>query len=186
MRVIFFLSCLCLIPFAACNAAEGKPQTGLPVQVLTIETAAGNSVRVEAELARTDVEQSIGLMWRKSLAFGAGMLFVYGKDQIMSFWMKNTLIPLSIAFIASDGRILEIYDMERESLRVVRSTRSARYALEVPQGFFTRAGIGVGDRLTHAPTGCFLLARNGRWAVSRPARCQRRLWCQTPTGCSLP
>jgi uncharacterized membrane protein (UPF0127 family) len=63
----------------------------------------------------------------------------------MSFWMKNTLIPLSIAFIATDGRIIEIKDMEPLNLSPVQSSRSVRYALEVPQGWFSRAGIGVGD-----------------------------------------
>jgi uncharacterized membrane protein (UPF0127 family) len=61
--------------------------------------------------------------------------------------MKNTLIPLSIAYISSDGRILEIHDMEPRSEFPVKSGRSCRYALEVPGGWFTRAGFGVGDRL---------------------------------------
>jgi uncharacterized membrane protein (UPF0127 family) len=65
----------------------------------------------------------------------------------MSFWMKNTLVPLSIAYIANDGRILEIYDMQPGNLTPVRSSRSARYALEVPQGWFDRVGITPGDRL---------------------------------------
>jgi uncharacterized membrane protein (UPF0127 family) len=73
------------------------------------------------------------------------MLFVFERDQILSFWMKNTYIPLSIAFIAGDGRIAEIHDMEPLSLASVRSSRSCRYALEVPLGWFARAKINVGD-----------------------------------------
>ena len=69
------------------------------------------------------------------------------RDEMMSFWMKNTLVPLSIAYIAQDGRILEIHDMQPEDLTPVRSSRSARYALEVPQGWYDRAGIAPGDRL---------------------------------------
>jgi uncharacterized membrane protein (UPF0127 family) len=76
------------------------------------------------------------------------MFFVFETDRILSFWMKDTLIPLSIAFIAYDGRILEIHDMEAHSLRAVQSSRSARYALEVPQGWFARAGIGAGDTVS--------------------------------------
>jgi uncharacterized membrane protein (UPF0127 family) len=72
------------------------------------------------------------------------MLFVFETDRILSFWMKDTLIPLSIAFIAWDGRILEIHDMEALSTRAVQSARSARYALEVPQGWFDRAEVGPG------------------------------------------
>jgi uncharacterized membrane protein (UPF0127 family) len=101
---------------------------------------------LELEIARTEAERARGLMYRKSLNDGKGMLFVFEKDEILSFWMKNTLIPLSIAFIASDGRILEIRDMEPESLIPVKSSRSVRYALEVPRGWFDRAGVKPGDR----------------------------------------
>jgi uncharacterized membrane protein (UPF0127 family) len=86
-------------------------------------------------------------MYRKRLADGEAMLFVYSQDQVMSFWMKNTAIPLSIAYVASDGRILEIRDMEPFSLSPVRSKRSARYALEAPKGWFDRAAVPVGSRL---------------------------------------
>jgi uncharacterized membrane protein (UPF0127 family) len=87
-------------------------------------------------------------MNRKTLEDGRGMLFIFDRDQIMSFWMKNTLIPLSIAFISKDGRILEIRDMEPLNETPVRSSRSARYALEAPQGWFDRAGIKAGDTVT--------------------------------------
>jgi uncharacterized membrane protein (UPF0127 family) len=73
------------------------------------------------------------------------MLFVFERDQQLSFWMKNTLIPLSIAYIASDGRITEIRDMYPHDENSVHSSRSVRYALEVPQGCFGRAGIRPGD-----------------------------------------
>jgi uncharacterized membrane protein (UPF0127 family) len=86
-------------------------------------------------------------MGRQSLKDGEGMLFVFDRDHILSFWMKNTLIPLSIAYIAYDGRILEIHDLEPQNLLAVRSNRSARYALEVPQGWFARMGIRAGDML---------------------------------------
>ena len=84
-------------------------------------------------------------MYREKLADGEGMLFVFDRDEILSFWMKNTLIPLSIAFISYDGKIIDIKDMEPQSLEPVRSSRSVRYALEVPQGWFSRAGFGAGD-----------------------------------------
>jgi uncharacterized membrane protein (UPF0127 family) len=117
------------------------------VKPYTIEGSSGKLIVLEAEIARTDTERAQGLMYRKSLEDGKGMLFIFEKDEILSFWMKNTLIPLSIAFIASDGRILEIRHMEPESLISVRSSRSARYALEVPRGWFDRVGIKPGDRL---------------------------------------
>jgi uncharacterized membrane protein (UPF0127 family) len=139
-----------------CTAA-GSPK--LTARSLIIETASGG-VALNAEIAISEADRARGLMNRKSLADGEGMLFVYDRDEIMSFWMKNTLIPLSIAFIAYDGRILEIRDMKPQDLTPVRSSRSVRYALEVPQGWFGRAGIAPGDRLLtdstalpHPPSG---------------------------------
>jgi len=73
------------------------------------------------------------------------MIFVFERDEQLSFWMKNTVIPLSIAFIASDGRITEIKDMRPLDLSAVKSSRSVRYALEAPQGWFSRAGVKAGD-----------------------------------------
>jgi uncharacterized membrane protein (UPF0127 family) len=113
---------------------------------MVLQGSAG-TVAIQVEIARTDEQRSQGLMHRTRLDDGRGMLFVFDRDEMVSFWMKNTLIPLSIAFISSDGRIMEIRDMEPESLDPVRSGRSVRYALEVPQGWFSRVNLGVGDRL---------------------------------------
>jgi uncharacterized membrane protein (UPF0127 family) len=104
-----------------------------------------------AEVARTDGQRQRGLMFRKEVKDGEGMLFVFERDQILSFWMKNTFVPLSIAYISRDGVILEIRDLEPENLRPVVSSRSCRYALEVPRGWFNRAGLGPGDRLVSFP-----------------------------------
>jgi uncharacterized membrane protein (UPF0127 family) len=114
---------------------------------LTISRAGGGAVAIQVELARTETERARGLMNRKYLEDGRGMLFIFERDQALSFWMKNTHIPLSIAFIAKDGRILEIRDMQPLNEAPVRSSRSARYALEAPQGWFNRAGIQTGDML---------------------------------------
>jgi uncharacterized membrane protein (UPF0127 family) len=114
---------------------------------VAIETADGRRAAVLAEAARSDAERERGLMYRKELADGKGMIFIFEREQMLSFWMKNTLIPLSIAFIAADGRIVEIHDMEPGNLNSVRSSRSCRFALEVPQGWFARTGVGVGDKV---------------------------------------
>ena len=113
---------------------------------LVIESRGGR-IAVMAEIASSPGQREQGLMYRKELKDGNGMIFIFERDEIMSFWMKNTLVPLSIAYIAYDGRILEIYDMQPGNLDPVRSSRSARYALEVPQGWFDRVGIVPGDRL---------------------------------------
>ena len=135
--IIFFL----FISAAGAGCLPGRLKS---VQLQIVRSAA-EPVFIDAELARTDKERQQGLMHRKKLADGRGMLFIFDRDQVMAFWMKNTLIPLSIAFIASDGRIIDIKDMQPLDLNTVSSSRSVRYALEVPQGWFDRAGIRPGD-----------------------------------------
>jgi uncharacterized membrane protein (UPF0127 family) len=99
------------------------------------------------ELARTPQQRANGLMDRQSLKPNRGMLFVYDYDIKMSFYMKNTYIPLSIAFISKDGTIKEIFDMKPLSMRSVESTYLVRYALEVKQGTFDRLGLKPGDKI---------------------------------------
>jgi uncharacterized membrane protein (UPF0127 family) len=142
-----FAAALFFVLVQGCAGGDEKPQGRLETTELVILRKDGTSVTVLTEIARTDEQRRRGLMGRKSLPDGEGMLFVFESDRILSFWMKNTLIPLSIAYIAHDGRILEIHDMESQSLRSVQSARSARYALEVPQGWFARSQISPGDTM---------------------------------------
>ena len=132
-----------IFTFSGCAAWGGSR---LEKRELILE-GAGKSVTIKVEIAKTDEDRSQGLMFRKKLPDGVGMLFVFDRDEMLSFWMKNTLIPLSIAFISSDGRIVDIKDMEPGNLNPVRSDRSVRYALEVPQGWFGRVNLRIGDRL---------------------------------------
>ena len=129
--------------FTACTA-----ESPMEVQTLTLKRADGSTVSVRAEIASTPAQQSRGFMKRKRIPDGTGMLFVFAKDEVLSFWMMNTPHPLSIAYINSGGRIRDIYDMTPYSLAPVKSTVSVRYALEVPQGWFDRVNIKVGDTLT--------------------------------------
>ena len=101
----------------------------------------------QVELAKTEAERETGLMYRTAMADDQGMLFIFDKDEHLNFWMKNTKLPLSIAYIASDGTIKEILDMQPESLANVPSTWAVRYALELNQGAFARAGVKVGDKV---------------------------------------
>ena len=119
----------------------------MEVQTLTLKRADGSTVSVRAEIASTPAQQSRGLMNRKNIPDGTGMLFVFDKDERLRFWMKDTPHPLSIAYIDSSGRIRDIYDMTPFSLAPVESSVSVRYALEVPQGWFDRVNIKVGDTL---------------------------------------
>jgi|GEM_PF-403244 len=117
----------------------------LAVREISIERGGQVAAVVKAEIAVSQEERAKGLMHRKSLGEGEGMLFVFERDEVLSFWMKNTYIPLSIAYITYDGRIIDILDMHPHDVNSVVSSRSARYALEVPQGWFTRAGVRIGD-----------------------------------------
>ena len=100
---------------------------------------------IEVELANTPEKRQQGLMHRTSLDAEKGMLFIFEKEQYLYFWMKNTGIPLSIAYISSSGQIIDILNLEPYSLKLVQSSKPALYALEVNRGFFMKKGITVGD-----------------------------------------
>ena len=133
LRILFLL----LIAFISLACGE-------PVERITI-TIGGKDFRVE--VARTPEQRQRGLMFRKHIKATEGMLFVFPADQYLAFWMKDTHIPLSIAFLAKDGEILQIEDLKPFSLRTVRSRRSARYALEVLQGSFSDLEVEPGHKI---------------------------------------
>ena len=113
-------------------------------QLATIElTIKGH--RAIAEIAATTPTRTVGLMNRFSLQPDHGMLFVFNAPQPLAFWMKNTYVPLSIAFIGRDGKILNIDDMAPLTENTHPSRGPALYALEMKKGWFTERGIGSGD-----------------------------------------
>lgn len=130
---------------AATNPSGTTQSTTLDSTTIAIISSDGTRTELEVEIADNDAERERGLMERTALAENAGMLFVFDREQRLSFWMKNTLIPLSVAYIASDGRIVDIQDMQPHDETPHPSAGPARYALEVNQGFFGEHGIGVGD-----------------------------------------
>ena len=140
---------LLLFAAAACSSQKDGRKYDLKTEELHIETAAG-AVTVSAELAIKQEERNYGFMNRTTIPAGTGMLFIFESDQILRFWMKNTPHPLSIAYIDSSGTISDILDMQPFSLADVSSSRSVRFALEVPQGWFTTAGVQCGDRVTRS------------------------------------
>lgn len=140
-----------VLVLVSCGNDKIHAQTKLPVRNLTLLGEGGKAITLAVEIADTDRSRVQGLMHRKNIPEGTGMLFVFDHDQILTFWMKNTLVPLSIAYISSEGKIIDIFDMEPQSLKSVASSRSVRYALEVPQGYFTRMGIKEGDRVEPLP-----------------------------------
>ena len=144
---IYSRNSLFLVFFLYCGITSCSSQK-LAVREIPIEREGQRIAVVKAEIARTQEERAKGLMYRKELPDGEGMLFVFERDQVLSFWMKNTIIPLSIAYITSDGRIVEIRDMYPHDESSVLSSRSVRFALEVPQNWFSRAGVRLGDIVT--------------------------------------
>lgn len=138
--------CAFLVSFFILMICSCKSES-LPIKKLEIQTASGEIVSVKAEIADSQESRQRGFMFRKNIPDGTGMLFVFENDQILQFWMKNTPHPLSIAYISSDGSIRDIFDMTPYSLSDVTSTGYVRYALEVPQGWFKKSGVAVGDRV---------------------------------------
>ena len=137
--ILTFCTLFIVLSCAGCKTKK------LPVIDITITRADGTTRIVKAEVAEKEEDRNHGFMERKTIPDGTGMLFIFDRDQILSFWMKNTPHPLSIAYIDSHGKIRNIYDMTPFSLTPIKSTSSVRYALEVPQGWFEKENISVGD-----------------------------------------
>ena len=146
MEKVSFLPIFLILFLFNCAFAACAPQK-LETKELIIERSGAEPVIISAELAKTAEERSKGLMFREKLHDGDGMLFIFEKDQYLSFWMKNTSIPLSIAYISSDGIIIDIKDLHPHNENSVLSSRMVRYALEVPQGWFSRVGVKPGDKV---------------------------------------
>jgi uncharacterized membrane protein (UPF0127 family) len=121
----------------ACSAAPA----------VTIETKGGPR-RVTVEVANTDATRTRGLMYRDRLPDGRGMLFAFDVERDHSFWMKNTLIPLDMIFIGSDGRVVGVHaNATPYSLTPIAVGRPSRWVLEVAGGWAERAGVAAGDRV---------------------------------------
>ena len=135
---------------AACAVATA--QTAPQPRLETVQLTAGMHL-IRAELAVTPVQQSTGMMFRREMATNEGMLFVNADSGTRCFWMRNTLIPLTIAFIAEDGTIVNLADMQPQSDESHCSTGPVRYALEMNQGWFAKRGIKAGQRLHGGPFG---------------------------------
>ena len=127
-------------PMNATNAAD------LPMLTLTI-----NQHKAVAEIVTTPEQRAIGLMRRFSLQPDHGMLFVFDRPQPLSFWMKNTYIPLSIAFVDTNGRIVNIEDMRPQDETTHWSRGFALYAVEMKQGWFSGKGVVPGDVIKGLP-----------------------------------
>ncbi|MFZ3124619.1 MAG: DUF192 domain-containing protein [Acidovorax sp.] len=125
-------------------------QDGPQLALQRVELTAGMH-RIDAQVAQTPQERQTGLMYRQEMPAHEGMLFIFDQPGVQCFWMKNTLLPLTAAFVADDGTIVNLADMKPQTTDSHCSARPVRYVLEMNQGWFGKKGIKAGFRLGGAP-----------------------------------
>lgn len=135
-----------LLAVAAVAAFAQEPQMNLP----RVRLSAGMH-QIDAQVAAAPEQRMTGLMHRKEMPQHEGMLFVFEQPSQQCFWMKNTLLPLSIAFVEDDGTIVNIDEMKPQTLDSHCSARPVRYVLEMNTGWFAKKGIKAGQKLAGAP-----------------------------------
>jgi uncharacterized protein len=142
----FLLPVALALAGASLTAAAQEPQTGLPRARL-----GAGMYQIDAQVAATPEQRMTGLMFRKEMPTYEGMLFVFEFPAQQCFWMKNTLLPLTAAFVADDGTIVNLADMQPQTEDSHCSAKAVRYVLEMNQGWFARRGIKAGSKLTGGP-----------------------------------
>jgi uncharacterized protein len=143
-RAIPTLALLALV--AALPAAAQDAQMNL-----SRVTLSAGMHQIDAQVAQTPEQRTIGLMNRREMPQREGMLFVFEQPSVQCFWMKNTLLPLTAAFVADDGTVVNLADMKPQSNDSHCSDRPVRYVLEMNQGWFAKKGIKPGDKLAGKP-----------------------------------
>jgi len=126
--------------------AQDQAQTGLPRAALTI-----GFHQLDVQIASTPTQQATGLMHRAEMPQHEGMLFIFPEPKQQCFWMKNTLIPLTAAFVADDGTVVNLEDMQPQTTQSHCSAKPVRFVLEVNQGWFKKKGLKAGLRLAGPP-----------------------------------
>ena len=147
-RPALFRAVVCAAALAL-SSAWVAAQDG-PQKLPAIRLSAGMHV-LQVEVAKTPEEHQIGLMFRKTMPTNDGMLFIFDRPGQQCFWMKNTLLPLSVAFVSDDGSISNIENMAPQTLDSHCSTKEVRYVLEMNDGWFAKRGIKAGMKLKGAP-----------------------------------
>jgi uncharacterized membrane protein (UPF0127 family) len=144
-RLLARLLSLLLLVASPAWSQQG-PQLDLP----RVTLSAGMHL-IHAQVAADSQQRAVGLMFRKEMPANEGMLFVFEQPSSQCFWMKNTLLPLTAAFIADDGSIINLADMQPQTEKSHCSAKPVRYVLEMNQGWFAKRGIKAGFRLAGAP-----------------------------------
>lgn len=127
-------------------AAQQEPQTSLP----RVKLSAGMH-QIDAQVAATNAQRMTGLMFRKEMPQHEGMLFVFDEPTVQCFWMQNTLLPLTAAFVADDGTIVNLVDMKPQTTDSHCSAKPVRYVLEMNQGWFAKKNLKAGFKLAGEP-----------------------------------
>ncbi len=122
-------------------------------QALPTTTLRAGFHNITAQLAQTPEQRQVGLMHRKTMPMHEGMLFVFDDAGVQCFWMKNTLLPLSIAFLRDDGTIVNLDEMQAQTLESHCSTEPVRFVLEMNKEWFSKRGIKAGDKISGPPFG---------------------------------
>jgi uncharacterized protein len=138
------------VVLASAPGARAQPVDGQPQTLPTVALTAGFH-RIVAMVADDPAERGHGLMWRREMGANEGMLFVFEQPSRQCFWMRNTLIPLAIAFVNDDGTIVNVEEMKPQTVDSHCSAAPVRLALEMNAGWFARKGLKPGDRLGGPP-----------------------------------
>ena len=147
LRTFHSIASLLLASLTASAVAQGVAQN-LPA--IALQAGMHN---IRAAVAQTPEQRQTGLMFRREMAQHEGMLFVFEQASAQCFWMKDTLLPLSIAFLADDGSVVNLADMKPQALDSHCSAQPVRYVLEMNQGWFAKRGIKPGSKITGKPFG---------------------------------
>ncbi len=145
-RLLLQLATLFFLAAGPAWSQAESPQLQLPRVTLT-----AGMFLVNAQVVSTPEQRATGLMFRKEMPANEGMLFVFEQPAGQCFWMKNTFLPLTAAFIADDGTIVNLADMQPQSLDSHCSSQPVRYVLEMHQGWFAKRGLKAGSKLTGGP-----------------------------------
>lgn len=140
----------CIGALAALFIAQAQAQEAPQLQLPRVQLTAGMHL-IDAQVAMTPSQQSTGLMHRQEMPATEGMLFVFEQPAKQCFWMKNTLLPLTAAFIQDDGTITNLADMKPQTTDAHCSTKPVRFVLEMNQGWFAKRGLRAGFKLSGKP-----------------------------------
>jgi uncharacterized membrane protein (UPF0127 family) len=132
------------------TVGSGFAQETPQMQLQRITLSAGIH-QIDTQVAMTPEQHSIGLMYRKEMPQHEGMLFVFASPTKQCFWMKNTLLPLTAAFVADDGTIVNLEDMKPQTTESHCSLKPVRFVLEMNQGWFAKKGLKAGSKISGAP-----------------------------------